>query len=307
MSLASLKKNLLLQLLYSEVFRHPLTLSELSGTVQLTSDETITLLNELVDAGLVEQSEGFYAVSAIFEKVKLRKQGMERAENLREKSWKVGQFIQRFPFVEGVGISGSLSKGILHEDGDFDYFIITKSNRLWIARTLLILYKKIFLLNSRKYFCVNYFIDDQNLEIEEKNRFTATEIQTLIPVTGSVFHDFHQANNWVREFYPGNEFLEIRFPKSHKPAWSRCIMWTLHGKLGEWADMRCMKITFRRWKKKFSYFQNEKFELTLRTRRYISKHHPNDFQTKVLNRHQELIADYRQQYATQLTEQGIEL
>lgn len=307
MSIASLKKTILLQLLYSEVFRHPLTLKELCGSVKEPSEATAASLNELIAAGLVEESEGFYAVSEIIEKVKLRKQGMERAEKLREKSWKVGKLIHRFPFVEGVGISGSLSKGILHEDGDFDYFIITKSNRLWIARTLLILYKKVFLLNSRKYFCVNYFVDDKNLEIAEKNRFTATEIQTLIPVTGTIFNDFHQSNQWIRTYYPGSAFLAIRFPESRKPVWSRFIMWTLRGKLGEWADLRCMKITFRRWKKKFSYFQNEKFELTLRTRRYISKHHPNDFQTKVLNHHEELIAGYRQQFAAKLTEQGIEL
>lgn len=307
MSIASLKKTILLQLLYSEVFRHPLTLEELCGSVKEPSEATATSLHELVAAGLAAESEGFYAVSEISEKVKLRKQGMERAEKLREKSWKVGRFIQRFPFVEGVGISGSLSKGILHEDGDFDYFIITKSNRLWIARTLLILYKKVFLLNSRKYFCVNYFVDDKNLEIAEKNRFTATEIQTLIPVTGAIFNDFHQSNQWIRAYYPGSSFLSIRFPASRKPVWSRFIMWTLRGKLGEWADLWCMKMTFRRWKKKFSYFQNEKFELTLRTRRYISKHHPNDFQTKVLNRHEELIAGYREQFAAKLTEQGIEL
>lgn len=284
MSLASLKKTILLHVLYSEVFRHPLTLEELNGTVPQSPEETADLLNQLVTSGLLEENEGFYAVSEVVSKVQLRKKGMERARQLQEKSWKVGRFIQRFPFVKGVGISGSLSKGILHEDGDFDYFIITQNNRLWVARTLLILYKKLFLLNSRKYFCVNYFVDDQNLQIAEKNRFTATEIQTLIPVTGSVFTTFHQENNWVRDYYPGSNFLKILFPDQRKPVWSRCVMWLLRGKLGEWVDLQCMKITFRRWKKKFSYFQDDKFELTLRTRRYISKHHPNDFQTKVLNR-----------------------
>ena len=307
MSLASLKKSILLQMLYSEVFQHPLTLAELSGTVKLSSEETASLLNELVTTGLLEESEDFYAVSDVTSKVQLRKQGMERAARLQEKSLKVGRFIQHFPFVKGVGISGSLSKGILHEDGDFDYFIITQNNRLWVARTLLILYKKLFLFNSRKYFCVNYFVDDKNLEIAEKNRFTATEIQTLIPVTGSIFSDFHEANNWVRSFYPGSTFLSIRFQEKTKPWLSRFIMWMLSGRLGEWADLQCMKITFRRWKKKFSYFQDEKFELTLRTRRYISKHHPNDFQTKVLNRHEELIREYRMQFAAVLEQEGIAL
>lgn len=307
MSLASLKKTILLQVLYSEVFRHPLTITELCGAVEDGPEAVQQALNGLVLQGLVEEEDGYYAVSDINNKTTLRMAGMERARQLEEKSLRVGRFIQRFPFVKGVGISGSLSKGILHQDGDFDYFIITEHNRLWVARTLLILYKKLFLFNSRKYFCVNYFVDDQNLEIAEKNRFTATEIQTLIPVIGSVFAEFHTANNWVRSYYPGNRFLNIHFPETRKPVWSRSVMWILKGKLGEWADLSCMKITFRRWKKKFSYFQDDKFELTLRTRRYISKHHPNDFQTKVLKRHEELIDEYRSRFALKLQQEGIEL
>ena len=95
-----------------------------------------------------------------------------------------------------MGISGSLSKGYYDDDGDIDFFIITSPKRLWIARTFLILYKKIFLLNSRKYFCVNYFISSNALEIEEKNIFTATELTTLLPMFGNgSFHKFYEKIN----------------------------------------------------------------------------------------------------------------
>ena len=85
-----------------------------------------------------------------------------------------------FPFVRGVFLSGSISKGFMSESDDIDYFIITAPGRLWLTRTLLILFKKIFLFNSFRNFCLNYFIDSENLYIPEHNRYTATEIVFLI-------------------------------------------------------------------------------------------------------------------------------
>ncbi len=304
---SSLKKQVLERLLYSEVFQHPLTAEEISASIDAKPEQTADLLPEMVASKLIFEQDGFYGVFDPGSKVERRKQGMKQARQLYDKAIRTGRFIRSFPFVKGVGISGSMSKGILHEDGDFDFFIITHYNRLWVARTLLILYKKIFLLNSRKFFCVNYFIDDQNLEIEEKNLFTATEIHSLIPVAGDVLTAFQSANEWVRSYYPGAGFPAVILPEEKKPWLSRFISALLSGKLGEWADKRCMSITFRRWKKKFSYFQTEKFELTLKTRRYISKHHPSDFQTKVLTRHQELIGEYQTRMKEQLQSEGIEL
>lgn len=304
---ASLKKQVLIQLLYSEIFRHPLTGTELQKFIPAISGEQDRILEDLTQSGLISEHNGFYYVFDANNKVTDREKGMQRAEENLPKAFRIARFIYKFPFVKGVGISGSLSKGILHEDGDFDYFIITRQNRLWVARTLLVLYKKMFLLNSRKYFCVNYFVDDTSLEIQEKNLFTATEICTLIPVAGSVFHEFYKKNEWTRTFFP----IEGTQPPLHedqrKPLLSRGISTLFNGSLGEWIDIRCMRLTFRRWKKKFNEFNDNKFDLTLKTRRYVSKHHPNDFQTKVLTRHNELIGRYKHEFGNRLQEEGIVL
>ena len=78
------------------------------------------------------------------------------------------KFISKFPYVRAILLSGSISKGYMDKDSDVDYFIITQPNRLWVTRLLLMLFKKIFLFNSRKVFCINYFVDSEKLEIEEK-------------------------------------------------------------------------------------------------------------------------------------------
>ena len=56
----------------------------------------------------------------------------------------------------------------------------------------------------------------------------------------------------------------------------------MNGELGEKLELFFMGITIKRWKKKFSHFDAEKMELTMRSNRGISKHHPSDFQNKVL-------------------------
>jgi hypothetical protein len=51
-----------------------------------------------------------------------------------------------------------------------------------------------------------------------------------------------------------------------------------------------MYITMWRWDVKFKHFDRSKFNLTLRSTRNVSKHHPQDFQTTVLQRVEEIKA-----------------
>lgn len=303
---AEFKRQILLRLIYGEVFTHPLTRDEIQQLTPQNVHSLDTLLNDLTRRQLIHEQDGFYYLFEGEDKINRRKQGSARADQLRTKALNIGRKIYRFPYVEGVAISGSLSKNVLYDDGDFDFFIITKPQRLWVARTLLILYKKIFLFNSRKHFCVNYFIDTEHLEIEEKNYFTATELATLMPVAGEILTALFHSNEWVHAY---SEPRERNPDASHprKPAFTRMITWTLNGKLGEWVDRQCLRITLRRWQKKFKDFKPDTFELTMRSRRYISKHHPNNFQDRVLRKSEEIKAQYAQRYAEELKAEGIEL
>lgn len=311
MSTQELKKEIIYNLIYGEIFEHPLCKEELikysSCQIEDPSNLFDLTLQELVEDGMIKNEDGFYYVFDDKNKVKRRKEGSQKAEALMPKALRTAEFINKFPYVEGVGISGSMSKGVLHEDGDIDFFVITTPNRLWVARTLLILYKKIFLRNSRKYFCVNYFIDTNNLEIQEKNKFTAMEITTLIPASGVSLKDFFKENDWVKSFHANYDHVPSQLRKKRKPWWSRGWSKILNGKLGEWADERCMRMTLRRWKRKFGSFDHDKFDLTMKSRKYVSKHHPQDFQNKVLNKYELLVTEFKTQHSCQLSKSELEL
>jgi hypothetical protein len=65
------------------------------------------------------------------------------------------------------------------------------------------MYKRLFLKGSHKHFCVNYFIDEDHLEIEEKNLFTATELATVLPLYGSQqYTKLIKTNRWLKSFFP---------------------------------------------------------------------------------------------------------
>ena len=172
----------------------------------------------------------------------------------------------------------------MYDDGDIDYFIVTAPERLWICRTFLVLFKKIFLLNSKKYFCVNYFVDENNLEIIDKNMFTAVEISYLLPVyNASLINQLKLENSWTKDYFPQFTHpisLSYNPPDKKKKKGMEALF---RPNFANTLDLWLMKLTFKRWQKKFSHFNNHKFELTMRTNRGISKHHPQDFQNKVLN------------------------
>jgi len=291
---------LLKPLLYFSLFRHPLTEEEIYAFSEAKSRAQIkNELDALVKDKIIFNIDGFYLCENDEELVKRRIKGNLRAKDIHQKATNVSKFISKFPYVEGVGISGSLSKGYYDDDGDIDFFIITAPKRLWIARTLLILYKKIFLLNSKKYFCVNYFISTDSLEIDEKNRFTATELVTMLPMFGNgSFHEFYKKNQWANSFLPNKNISEriVNLNPVQKPILTKGIEKILNTKLGSILDSLFLRITYKKWKVKFKNLEDRHFNIALKSTKNVSKHHPLNFQNQVIERLNKKYVEYQENY-----------
>jgi hypothetical protein len=296
-SLSSSEKSAVEALLYFDLFNYPLTEKEvrLYSNVHVSATETDDVIRGLLQRKLIYQTGNFYSAYSKEGLNKKREEGNKRATDLLKKAKTYARLIQRFPFVRCVCISGSLSKGCVDESGDIDYFIITKPERLWIARTLLVLFKKVVLLNRHKYFCVNYFVDTNHLEIPDKNVFTATEIATLLPMTGAqLFEQFHEENDWYKKFLPNMVMRETSDVSEPKGIVKPIVERILNGGLGKTLDTWFMQLTMKRWRKKFNYFSDEELDIALRSRKYVSKHHPQNFQQRVLKRLEENKLRYEQ-------------
>jgi hypothetical protein len=186
--------------------------------------------------------------------------------------------------VRGVFLSGSISKGYLDEKADIDYFIITEHNRLWIARIFLVFFKKLFLLNSYKFFCINYFISTENLEIEEKNIYTAIELATLIPTYGAnIYNSLYNANQWIKQYVPNYPKRDVsNVPQSRKKISQTIIETLLNNRFGDYIDNKVMGLFIKFDEKHYGTLDKETFKLAFKTRKNVSKHHPNYFQKRVL-------------------------
>ena len=286
LTLTATERSVVRTLLYFDIFRHPLREDELRRFMSTECPEDHCVeeaIDTLTEGGLLCREGEHFLLNGSGASVTERLEAELRATRRMAKARSMSQLMSHFPFVRGILLSGSMSKGVLAEDGDIDYFVITVPGRLWVARTLLIAFKKIFLFNSRRDFCVNYFVDTEHLVIEDKNLFTATEVLTLLPMAGrSICGAFFEANTWAGTHLPNAEtpcLEEVPVPKRRM---QRALERLLTGAMGDELDGWCMLRTKDRWRRKFPEFDGSRFELALRSRRYVSKHHPRNFQERVL-------------------------
>lgn len=272
-------------ILYYSIFDYPLTKEEIFLYSQSQNRKVIeSEIQKLQNLEALKEYKGFYIYNNDFTIAERRMASNSSAKKIMPKALKRAEFISKFPYVKSVSISGALSKGSYDNDGDIDFFIITEPHRLWIARTSLILYKKIFLLNSKKYFCVNYFISTDHLEISEKNLFTATELATLIPVTGKkTYTAFLEKNTWTKKHFPNRTpIIEDTIKDVNPFIISKLLEFALNSTLGDAVDHFFRKVTLNRWTSKFSHLEKKQFEIALKSTKSVSKHHPQNFQKKVI-------------------------
>ncbi|MEQ1678123.1 MAG: hypothetical protein ABL876_15555, partial [Chitinophagaceae bacterium] len=184
---AGAEEAVLKTLAYFDIFHYPLTQTEIHTFLPATVSPARVeqALARLLEQQTIFQHDGFFSLHNNPLLVHRRMKGNEKAVELLAKGQQIGRFLYQFPFVKAVGISGSLSKNFAGQKADIDFFIITSANRLWIARTLMHLYKKLTFLTGRQHLhCMNYYVDEQAFVLEERNVFTATELKTVLPVSG---------------------------------------------------------------------------------------------------------------------------
>jgi hypothetical protein len=284
-----LHTSILKTIAYFDLFNYPLTLEDIRRFLDVEAEEAdIRAETEmLVREGRLYQMGAYYSLQDNSSLALRRLRGEAHADELLRIAARGARLLYQFPFVRGVCISGSLSKRCADEKADIDYFIITSANRVWIARTLMHLFKKLtFLLGHQHRFCMNYYVDENALEIREKNIFTAIELFTLLPMSGDQALDkFFHANDWATEYFPGYR-NRSRMAQETRPASfvKRLLERLFSNRLGNRLENKLRRITDHRWRKKTEQLRrNMKGDvLTLQCGKHYSRPNPEIFQQKVL-------------------------
>lgn len=276
---------------YFGLFKYPLLPKEIHRFLNYQCDYKVFLaaLTEMKNRNEVFLSgDGFYSLEENPLWSVERLVGNNRAEKLLYQSLKYVKKISSCPFVVSIAISGSLSKYYAAQEADIDYFIITKKNRLWIARTLLHFYKKFtFIGGNEHYYCMNYFIDESALEIDQKNIYSAIETVTLIPsYNNELISELKMKNTWVKEFLPNESYTEdLRFLLPKKKCWVKQFFEAFINLIGAVGiNSFLMDATDRKWRRKWrkTGYPMENYDQAFYTTLNISKNHPANYQSQIL-------------------------
>ena len=298
-TISGLSKSVLKTLVYYDLFDYPLTPEEIFRHLpsnNVTLEDIKTELSHLTNRSFVHRLGEFYSLQNEPTLESRRLKGNALAKKHVAIAVRRSSLIASFPFVQGVMISGSLSKGYADEKSDVDFFVVTRPGRLYIARTLLALYKRLFLFNSHKYFCINYFISSDHLTIKEHNIFTATELATLLPMYGSqLYVDLLTTNSWIQAYFPNFKFRNsapLPCPENNPTFFKKAVEWTFNRCWPDALDCSLMKFTFNRWKRLYGNYEMADFQLAFRTNRHASKGHKHNYQKQVIARYEARIQSF---------------
>jgi hypothetical protein len=303
----SLEISILKTVSYFDVFSYPLTSNEIIFFLdQAAVEKDINIaIDCLVEMEHLFQLDNFYSIRNEPKIANKRKHGNMLAVKLIKKARAVAKFLSWFPYMRGIAISGSLSKNFADEKSDLDFFIITAPNRLWIVR---ILYSFLFKLATaarvKNWFCLNYFIDEEKLEIKEQNIFTAVEIATLMPLKGGVvFQNFFQANKWVYQYLPNHkpDYSSLRDTSPILP--KKIAEWIMNSKAGDKLDNKLHFFFKRRFRKILS--KNKLSEKGLMIGSFAAEKHackplPQYFQPAILEKFHERFINAKEKYKSEL-------
>jgi len=303
-SMEILRKNILKTLLYYDIFSHPLRSDEVFTFLpqnSVSKDNISQVLKTLAsDPGSpLAEKNGYYYIKPKETSIDSRIAKEKHSRKMWRYARLVTHIIKRFPFIRAAMVTGSLSKNSSDSSSDLDFMVITAKNRLWIARTMLMLFKKIFLFNSYKFFCINYYISEDFLEIENRNIFTATEIVTIKSTYNSgLLEEFLRANKWVQEYFPNYVMCDpslhlsgckVSNRRSILQAVTELLFFPL---LAQKLDKIFMEKTSAYWNKKYSHIDKNERDHMFRSTSKVSKTHPLNMQKYILGMYNDKLKEF---------------
>ena len=205
-------KSILNPLLYADIFDYPLTFNEIHKYLEFkaTPERVADLLAQAVTRREIILVDGFYSLAGKPDLAAIRRTREQASQQLWPKATRYGRWIASLPFVSMVSITGSLAVNNPRDNvDDIDYFIVTKPNRLWLCRALIILLVR---LGRRRgiHLCPNYLLTENIIIFKDRNLYIARELVQMIPLYGkALYTKMRRQNSWVIDFLPQGDTLNL--------------------------------------------------------------------------------------------------
>lgn len=189
---------------------------------RLSLSETIKTLESMEIEKYIENFKGFYFLkgrkSLVEIRIRSNKISLLKLKKLRRIVW----LLRFIPYVRMIAATGRLGMKNAKKESDLDLFVVLKKGKIWTGRTLVTIF--LHIIGKRRYgkkikgrICLNYFVTDESLEIETKERdhgfnlFSSSEYYFMMPLFGfKKFRKFQMKNSWISDFKPNYSLSEVR-------------------------------------------------------------------------------------------------
>lgn len=215
----SASSDLLPVIAYSDRFNFPLTAHEIwywqIGT-QYSPVQVRQMLDHLKIHKQVQSRVGYYSLLPIKSRLKNRRSTAYWSRLKWQKTKALRRIFLKFPFIQAIFVTGTLSVNNASRHDDIDILVITSPHTLWITRTIFVLVIKS--LNLRRNpgivehasprvadkICDNLWLDSVDLRQKSPSLYIAHELlqaQPLFDRTG-IRHRLLTQNPWVKNYLP---------------------------------------------------------------------------------------------------------
>ncbi len=257
-----LSQRVVATLAYFDIFRKALRVSELSRLVLGEQANEGEISQALVKLGeKVSEHDGHYSLNDTDESLKSFSESEKESRLLLNKASKYGKIFQSTPFVEFVAVCNYLPLGIADGDSDIDLFIVTKKERIFLARVFVTVFLHFMRLRRhgskvKGRFCLSFYVSEGRLNFGDlllaDDIYFAYWLVALHPIYGSqnVWQQIKSENKeWLPRYLAGDRYDNVDFPAGRK-WWRAFLEVILGGRLGNWGERRWQSFFLRRHSKR---------------------------------------------------------
>ncbi|MFA5420796.1 MAG: hypothetical protein WC280_02105 [Patescibacteria group bacterium] len=218
--MTKIEREILKTLVFFDVFSQPLSEFEIYNYLNFKCD-FFDLQKSLESLGdRICFQDGFYflpgkehIISERFKRYNYFKRKIKIAKRF-------SSLISIIPFIKGVAVSNIISSHNLKNDSDIDFFIITSSNRIWLARFFCTGIAKILNLRPNKKtkkdkICLSFYISEDNLALK-KYLYSEDDLYFIYWIIGleflfdrdNIFKSLKEQNAWLENYLPNSYKVE---------------------------------------------------------------------------------------------------
>lgn len=190
---------------YHSIFNYPLTLSDQTKWKAAGFSSVVQKRKFLIVRGYLVSPKSTSSIAL------RQKKERESAKKLN-KARRAALLLSIIPWIQMVGITGSLAMQNASKKSDIDFIIVTTPNALWLSRLLAKLLLTLFNVPQRKSgvkaeadrVCMNLWLASNSLPIPQKNIYTAHEIAQIVPLVNKhkTYELLLAQNKWITNYWP---------------------------------------------------------------------------------------------------------